>query len=401
MNPATSLRAWALVAKRRRDGPTTRHERSLSSLSYSPRSSMPISPSAQAGPPLVREPTRSSIRLRPHLARHLQYLKTTETAANRMASHATTRSNTNGSPVTCSTRRFRSADFTDHNAIGTEAKRVPKQRSQRDLPRTFSIRWPGLQADYVPAKSQFGGVFDGDGTFLRVDLFGENVQERGLSRAGSTGDQQVQVVRHRRSEQLSAGAGHTTNLDKAIKVDHGFGESADRNDRSVDRGRWNHGVQARSVREPSIDSRTRAVDAQSQRSDDSFDGSNNGTIVGEDDPGAFQFSAAFDPHLGRPVDEHIGPLLIPEQTFDGAETGESVDRIDDRLRSRERRHIGCNRCGGSRQGAAFERHVGFQETPDDPVGHTHGCSHTRPHARIQRSPGCGILPVSNAPIVPA
>jgi hypothetical protein len=108
-----------------------------------------------------------------------------------------------------------------------------------------------------------------------------------------------------------------------------------------------------------------------------------------------------DPDLGPSVDQNVGHLWISEKALDRAETCQGVHSIDDGFGPRERGHVGSDGRRGSRERPTFERHIGLEKVPDDPVGHAHAWSHTLCHPRIQRSPGCGARPTKRAPLVPA
>ena len=78
---------------------------------------------------------------------------------------------------------------------------MAKQGPHRDLPGTLGVRRACLEPDDMAAEPKLGGVFHGHGPLLRVDLTGEDVEQRCLAGSGTTGDEQVHPCLHRLPQQ--------------------------------------------------------------------------------------------------------------------------------------------------------------------------------------------------------
>ena len=107
-----------------------------------------------------------------------------------------------------------------------------------------------LEAHDVAPESKLGGVLDGHGPFLDVDLAGKDVEQRGLSRAGSTGHEEIHPRLDGPAQQLGPVIVDTTGGNEAGQVLHRGREAATGHDRAVDRRRRDHCVESGAVGEP-------------------------------------------------------------------------------------------------------------------------------------------------------
>ena len=88
--------------------------------------------------------------------------------------------------------RLGSAHFADDDPLGTHTQAVPDQVAHGDLALAFQVRRARFEShDMRLLQLQFGGVFAGDDAFFGVDVGGQAVEQRGLARTGTAGDQDV------------------------------------------------------------------------------------------------------------------------------------------------------------------------------------------------------------------
>ena len=88
--------------------------------------------------------------------------------------------------------RLRSAHFADDDPLGTHTQTVSDKVAHGDLALTLQVRRTGFQPHHMRLlQLKFGGVFAGDDALFGVDVGGQAVQQRGLARAGTAGDQDV------------------------------------------------------------------------------------------------------------------------------------------------------------------------------------------------------------------
>ena len=91
-------------------------------------------------------------------------------------------------------QRFLAADFADHDAVGPHTQAVDQQLALAHRALAFEVGRAGFEARHVRLlQLQFGRVFDGDDALLGVDEGRQRVEQRGLTGAGSAGDDDVQL----------------------------------------------------------------------------------------------------------------------------------------------------------------------------------------------------------------
>ncbi len=224
-------------------------------------------------------------------------------------------------------KRFWTSDLPDDDAVGPHPQGVAHERAQRYLTDTLAVGRSGFEADDVIAgKTELGGVFDGDDSFGGGDLGGQGVEQGRLAGTGTACHQDVAASPHRPREEL----GHTRRADLP-QGDRAGTETANGEVGAVE-GEWrHHGVDARSIRQPSVDQRRRPIDPQSQRPhhplDEAFDG-----LGVEVDIDALQVAVAFDPHPAGPVHHHLGDVGVGEDGIERSQTvGPGCDRVDEAL----------------------------------------------------------------------
>ncbi len=87
---------------------------------------------------------------------------------------------------------LRSADFADDDAFGTHTQAVLDEIAHGDLAFAFDVRRAGFEAHHMRLlQLQFGRVLAGDDALVAVDVARQAVQQRGLARAGTAGDDDV------------------------------------------------------------------------------------------------------------------------------------------------------------------------------------------------------------------
>src|SRR5262245_2782474 len=82
--------------------------------------------------------------------------------------------------------RFLTATLTDDDAIGTHAKGVLDKFALAYLAFAFGVRRPGLHSPNMwKLELQFGGVFNGDNSFLGRNVARHRIQQSRFAAAGA------------------------------------------------------------------------------------------------------------------------------------------------------------------------------------------------------------------------
>ena len=88
--------------------------------------------------------------------------------------------------------RLGSAHLAHDDAFGAHTQAVLDQVAHGDLALAFQVGRAGFQAHHMRLlQLEFGGVLAGDDALLGIDIGGHAVEQRGLARAGTAGDQDV------------------------------------------------------------------------------------------------------------------------------------------------------------------------------------------------------------------
>ena len=78
------------------------------------------------------------------------------------------------------------SDLTDHDPVGPHAERVPNQLALRDRSLPLDVGGPRLQAHHVRLlELELRGILDGDDALAVGDVPGKDVQQGGLTCAGT------------------------------------------------------------------------------------------------------------------------------------------------------------------------------------------------------------------------
>ena len=125
-------------------------------------------------------------------------------------------------------KRLLAPALTYKDAIGTHAKRVLHKFALANFAFALGVRRPSLHPpDMRKLQLQFGGVFDGDDSFL-----GRNVSRQGIQQGGFTGpraarDDKRYPSLHGRPQQVCHPATKSPHLYEAIHRERPLGEFSD------------------------------------------------------------------------------------------------------------------------------------------------------------------------------
>src|SRR5439155_1611620 len=118
-----------------------------------------------------------------------------------------------------------------------------------------------------------------------------------------------------------------SDLDQTIHAQCALGELADRYEGTVD-GNWLYGdIDARAVREASVDHRRGFVDPPANAGDNLANDAQEVSFVLETNLGLLQLAEALDKAEPMRVDENISDCWIPQQRLDRAVAGHLVDDL--------------------------------------------------------------------------
>ena len=224
---------------------------------------------------------------------------------------------------------FRSAHFTHDDPIGPHAKGVAEQVPLAHRTGPFEVRRAGLHADHVRLlQLQLGGVLDRHEPFTARNERGKHVQQCRLAGSGAARDQRVHLPSDGRFQERNHFRRAGSHLDEAIWGE-ALSEAANREYGAVERERWQHGVDARTVWKPSIDHRARFVHATTDPRGDPLNHANEVSLIREGDIDLLEPAAALDVDLIRGVDEYFGDTWIGEQRFEGPEAEDFIDHFFD------------------------------------------------------------------------
>src|SRR5207249_6065131 len=95
------------------------------------------------------------------------------------------------------------ADLADNDPVGAHAQSVPHELADPDLALAFDVRRTRFERDDVLLlELKLGRILDRDDALVTGDERGHRVQRGGLTRAGTTGDQHVQLALDAGGEEL-------------------------------------------------------------------------------------------------------------------------------------------------------------------------------------------------------
>ncbi len=100
--------------------------------------------------------------------------------------------------------RLATAALADDDAIRPHAQGVDHEVADGDAAATLDVRRARLERDHMLlAELELGGVLDGDDAFVLGDEAAQDVERRGLSRAGATADHHVEPGTNARAEETN------------------------------------------------------------------------------------------------------------------------------------------------------------------------------------------------------
>src|SRR4029077_10307600 len=182
-----------------------------------------------------------------------------------------------------------------------------------------------LQPDHVRLlQHQFRRVLDSHDSLVGRDKQRETVEHRGLARAGTAADQDVEPRLHDGAQEIDNLRHQGFLFDQILDVETLASETTNRERRSVQRQRRYDRIDTRSVRQARIDHRRRFVNSAADLRHDSIDNQHQMLIVLELDVGCVQFAALFNVNLVMPIDQDIGYLIVPEQRLQRSEPEQLV-----------------------------------------------------------------------------
>src|SRR6202008_4002729 len=112
----------------------------------------------------------------------------------------------------------------------------------------FHVGRAAFQAAYMLLLDlEFGGVFDGDDALVGRDEAGEHVEQRGLTGACTTRDDDIETGFDGALEQLHHGRRERAYAEEIFRAERRAAEAADGDERAVDRERRNDDVDARAI----------------------------------------------------------------------------------------------------------------------------------------------------------
>src|SRR5499426_4489021 len=183
--------------------------------------------------------------------------------------------------------RLGSAYLADDDALGPHTQTVAHEITHGHLAFAFQVGRPGLQAHHVRLlQLQLGGVFAGDDALVVIDVAGEAVEQRGLARTGTAGNQRVDARPADHLEHLGAFRRDRAELDELLERELVLLELTNGERRPVDRQRRHDGVDARAVGQARVADRRRFVDAAADLADDALANVEQLLIVAEANAGA-------------------------------------------------------------------------------------------------------------------
>src|SRR6478672_2624479 len=133
---------------------------------------------------------------------------------------------------------FFAAALAKDDAVGSHTERVFHQFALAYFALAFDVRWTGFHAaDMWLLQLQLGGVLDCQQTLFFGNERREGVEHRGLSGAGTTGNDRGDARFNRGRQDLSHRWTQRTYVDQLRKIERFLGKLTDRNQRTIDADR--------------------------------------------------------------------------------------------------------------------------------------------------------------------
>jgi hypothetical protein len=105
-------------------------------------------------------------------------------------------------------------------------------------------------------------------------------------------------------------------------------ELADRDRTAIEHERRQDNVDAAAVGEPGVDHRAGLVDTPADGGGDALRDADEMLGVAKPGAGLFELAAALDKNVERPVDQHVGDVVVFEQGFERPEPDHVVGQLD-------------------------------------------------------------------------
>ena len=214
---------------------------------------------------------------------------------------------------------LRAADFADDDAFRTHTQTVAHQLAHGDLAFALDVGRPGFEPHHVGLlELKFGGVFAGDDALVVLDVVGQTVEQRGLARAGTAGDQHVAADTADDLEDFRAFRRDRAELDQLIQRQLVLFELTNGERGAVDRERRHDGVDAGAVGEARVADRRGFVDAPADLADDALADIEELLVVAEADAGFLDLAVDFDEDGAGAVHHDVGDIVARQQRLERA-----------------------------------------------------------------------------------
>ena len=230
--------------------------------------------------------------------------------------------------------RLRAACLTDDHPVGPHAQRVAHELADLDLALALDVRRAGLERAHVLLREpELLGVLDRHDAVVVGNERRHDVQERRLPGAGSARDHRVELPANARVEKVRDLRRQRPEVDEIVDGVGLLREPADRQERTADRHRVDHRVDARAVEQSGVDHRRRLVDAPADLADDLVDRPAQVVLVDELDIGALELAAPLDVDHLRAVHHDFGDARVVQEAVDRAVAERVVGDVLDQLRT--------------------------------------------------------------------
>src|ERR1700722_5381897 len=224
------------------------------------------------------------------------------------------------------------ADLANDNAVRPHTQGILHQVALTDFALAFNVRRPRFEPDHVRLlKTQFCGVFDRHDSLVGWDKQRQAVEHGRFAGAGAAANQDIEARANDGAQELDYFGYDGLLLDQVVDVEALAAESANRERRSIERQRWNDGVDSRAVGQARIDHRRRFVDPASDLRHDPIDDQHQVLIVLELDLGGVELAALFDVNLVMPIDQDIGDFIVPQKRLERPESEQLVFDLFDQV----------------------------------------------------------------------
>ena len=185
-----------------------------------------------------------------------------------------------------------SAHFADDDPLGTHTQAVLDEIAHGDLAFALEVGRAGFETHHVRLlQLQFRRVLAGDDALVLLDEAGEAVEQRGLARTGTAGDQHVGADAAEDAEHLGAFGRDRAVLDELREGQLVLLELTNGERGAVDRERRGDDVDARAVGEAGVADRRAFIDAAADLRHDALADVHQVGVVAEADVGELHLAA--------------------------------------------------------------------------------------------------------------